>query len=143
MKRFTRSVLGVTLLEIMLVLAIAAMIIVMSVRYYQSATISNQVNMAMGEIQAITAGMDNLAIGSGSYVTNYTSLGSAIGSNNMISPTNGTNTVTSTIPTTYVVTMPLNDAICVSVKTKLAASIKMTVPACSGGTLTYTYDNTK
>ncbi len=41
MKRTFKSILGVTLLEIMLVMAIAAMVIVMSIRYYQSAA-SNQ-----------------------------------------------------------------------------------------------------
>jgi Tfp pilus assembly protein PilE len=41
MKRTFKSMLGVTLLEIMLVMAIAAMVIVMSIRYYQSAS-SNQ-----------------------------------------------------------------------------------------------------
>ncbi len=42
MKRL--SVLGVTLLEIMLVLAIAAMVVVMSIRYYQAARASQQAN---------------------------------------------------------------------------------------------------
>jgi type II secretory pathway pseudopilin PulG len=67
MKRFYKSVLGVTLLEIMLVLAIAAMIIVMSVRYYQSASSSQQANALLEQIQAITAAADGLAQASGSY----------------------------------------------------------------------------
>ena len=41
MKRTFKSTVGVTLLEIMLVLAIAAMVIVMSIRYYSQAS-SNQ-----------------------------------------------------------------------------------------------------
>lgn len=67
MKRFYKSMLGVTLLEIMLVLAIAAMIIVMSVRYYQSASSSQQANALLEQLQAITAAADGLAQASGSY----------------------------------------------------------------------------
>lgn len=63
-----RSMLGVTLLEIMLVLAIAGMIIVMSVRYYQSATTSSQANDMLQRIQAIIAAEESIAQASGSYV---------------------------------------------------------------------------
>jgi type II secretory pathway pseudopilin PulG len=66
-KRFFRVIGGVTLLEVMLVLAIAAMIIVMSVRYYQSATSSQQANAILGQLQAIVAGADSLAQATGSY----------------------------------------------------------------------------
>lgn len=65
MKRFLKSNLGVTLLEIMLVLAIAAMVIVMSVRYYQSAQASSQSNAFVKQLQAVTSVAENLAIGSG------------------------------------------------------------------------------
>jgi type II secretory pathway component PulJ len=47
MKKQARSILGVTLLEIMLVLAVAAMIIIMSVRYYESANSSQQANATL------------------------------------------------------------------------------------------------
>lgn len=67
MKRMTKSVLGVTLLEIMLVLAIAAMIIVMSVRYYQSAQASSQANAFVSQVQAIASAAENLAQGAGTY----------------------------------------------------------------------------
>lgn len=67
MKRFAKSTLGVTLLEIMLVLAIAAMIIVMSVRYYQSASASQQANAVLQQVQGITAAADGLAQATGSY----------------------------------------------------------------------------
>lgn len=63
---------GVTLLEVMLVLAVAAMIIVMSVRYYQSATNSAQVNDTMQLIQGITAAEDGLAQNTGSYSSGST-----------------------------------------------------------------------
>src|SRR3990167_10460321 len=63
------SMIGVTLLEILLVLAIAAMIIVMSVRYYQGATSSQQVNAFLQQVQGIAAAADNLAIATGTYST--------------------------------------------------------------------------
>ncbi len=67
MKRFFKSMQGVTLLEIMLVLAIAAMIIVMSVRYYQSAQASSQANAFVSQVQAIASAAENLAQGTGAY----------------------------------------------------------------------------
>lgn len=69
MNRTTKSLLGVTLLEIMLVLAIAAMVIVMSVRYYQTATASSRVNDVSEQVQAIVAAADGLSQGSGSYAS--------------------------------------------------------------------------
>lgn len=53
MKRPFKTVLGVTLLEIMLVLAIAAMIVVMSIRYYQSASLNQKVASTMDNITGI------------------------------------------------------------------------------------------
>lgn len=66
MKRI-KSIYGVTLLEVLLVLAIAAMIIVMSIRYYQSASASRQATEALQKIQGIVAAADALAQASGSY----------------------------------------------------------------------------
>jgi type II secretory pathway pseudopilin PulG len=67
MKKLVKSMIGVTLLEIMLVLAIAAMVIVMSVRYYQSASASQQANAVLEQIQAVVAAADSLAQATGSY----------------------------------------------------------------------------
>src|SRR6478735_750227 len=69
MRKNVKSILGVTLLEIMLVLAIAAMIIVMSVRYYQSASASQQANSILQAIQAITATADGIAQATGTYAS--------------------------------------------------------------------------
>lgn len=62
-----QTIFGVTLLEILLVLAIAAMVLVMSVRYYQSASQSQQVNTLLQMLQGITAAAESLSVGSGSY----------------------------------------------------------------------------
>ena len=67
MKKFVKTMLGVTLLEIMLVLAIAAMIIVMSIRYYQSASSGQQANAVLEQVQAIVAAADSLAQATGAY----------------------------------------------------------------------------
>src|SRR5579883_2586075 len=69
MKKFAKRMVGVTLLEIMLVLAIAAMIIVMSVRYYQSANQNSQANTFVEQVGAVSAGVENLVQGTGNYST--------------------------------------------------------------------------
>lgn len=143
MNRSAKSVLGVTLLEIMLVLAIAAMVIVMSIRYYQSATTSQQANTTMQQIQAIAATMDNLGIGAGSYAgITSTDITNVAGATALTSVTNQTITVTPAT-STYTVSIPLNAGICASVRAKLAANTKISSSSCSGGTLSYTYDNTR
>lgn len=148
MKRIIKSVLGVTLLEVMLVLAIAAMVIVMSIRYYQSSTSSQETNAAMEDIQAIASAMDNISNGGAGSYTSITAstLAAVVGSSNMMSPTNQSIVLGTTTATTYSVTIPLNDTICTSVSAKLAAIPQInsaaTAPACSNGTLTYMYDTT-
>lgn len=72
MKHISRM-LGVTLLEIMLVLAIAAMIIVMSIRYYQSASMGQKVNTAINTITGIVAAGENYLNANGSYTGMTTS----------------------------------------------------------------------
>lgn len=67
MKQSRKSILGVTLLEIMLVLAIAAMVIVMSIRYYQTATSGEQANSTLEQLQAVQVAADELAQAGGSY----------------------------------------------------------------------------
>ena len=143
MKKFTKSILGVTLLEIMLVLAVAAMVIVMSIRYYQSATTSQQANMAMSQIQAITSAADNLAIGTGSYTAvTQAAITKLLGT--LTSPTGAAVTVSDGAATSYTVTMPLTEGSCASVLAKLAAVPKIDSPSCdSSNNLIYTYNSTK
>ena len=120
---YLTRLLGVTLLEIMLVLAIAAMIIVMSVRYYQSATAGQQANATLEQIQAIIASADSLMQASGSYsgVTSATlasllpppGLKTAWGTDIKITPTAAKLTITFG-------NMPAN--ICPLISTKLLAN---------------------
>lgn len=67
MKRSFKSMLGVTLLEIMLVLAIAAMVIVMSIRYYQSASTNQKINAAVNTVVAIVAAGENYLSANGGF----------------------------------------------------------------------------
>lgn len=156
MKRSTKSMLGVTLLEIMLVLAIAAMIIVMSVRYYQSAQANQQANAVLSEIQAITASADALAQGTGSYagLTTDTVIpmlpSSVIHGGTINTPWGGTITVTGKSSNTYEVSLTAMPAsVCSSLKAQLQANSKftgVTNNTCTAGanaTFTYGYDSQK
>jgi type II secretory pathway pseudopilin PulG len=106
MKKSLKTMLGVTLLEIMLVLAIAAMVIVMSIRYYQSANASQQVNAAASMMTAIVAAADGLAQATGSYAAGGVTTAT-------ITPLlpNGSNTLpwggTATIETATATTVPV------------------------------------
>jgi type II secretory pathway pseudopilin PulG len=95
MKKVFKSTLGVTLLEVMLVLAIAAMIIVMSIRYYQSANSGQQASSVIAQITAIAASADSLSLGAGSYTNVTTSSVSPIIANGLTTPWNSDITVVS------------------------------------------------
>lgn len=146
MKRTYKSMLGVTLLEIMLVLAIASMVIVMSIRYYNSATASQNANAVMEQIQAIAAASDSLAQGSGGYSAaglNNSVLAPLLPTNGLVTPWNQTLTVASSGPTTYTVSIPATPAsVCAILTTKLKLNPRFTVTsgACvQGNPFTYTY----
>jgi type II secretory pathway pseudopilin PulG len=138
MKRSIKSILGVTLLEIMLVLAIAAMIIVMSVRYYQTASTAEDVNAALEQIQAISVGIDSLVQGAGTYAsaigTNSSGLNSILPANWWITPWGATMTVTATA-SGYTITignMPTAE-ICKLFSAKLKSNSRYSVPTCTAG----------
>lgn len=142
MKRVMKTMAGVTLLEIMLVLAIAAMIVVMSIRYYQSATSNQQANTALSQVQAVMSAMDNLGMAAGYDNADTEKLTAIVGETNMKTPTGGTIALGSTTATTYAITVPLNTTVCPNVAAKLQANPKITAE-CSGGTLNFEYDATK
>ncbi|HEX4046143.1 MAG TPA: hypothetical protein VHZ76_10820 [Gammaproteobacteria bacterium] len=112
---------GVTLLEVLLVLAIAAMIIVMSVRYYQSASTSQQANTVLAQIQSITAAMDSLAQAGASYSNIFDStIAPLLPANGLRPPWGGTPITVSGKGGKFTVTIPLMPAgVCSIVKTYL------------------------
>jgi len=59
MKKMFKSILGVTLLEILLVLVIASLVLVMSIRYYQTASQSSKVNVGMETLSGIIGAVDS------------------------------------------------------------------------------------
>jgi Tfp pilus assembly protein PilE len=58
MKKSLKTMLGVTLLEIMLVLAIAGIIIAMSVRYYYQASTNQKITAAVAGITAMVSAVE-------------------------------------------------------------------------------------
>lgn len=144
MKRFSHSMQGVTLLEIMLVLAVAAMIIVMSVRYYQSANASSQANQVLQKIQAITASADSLAQGTGTYTdvddTKIKALLSNVGG--LTVPWGPASIGVAGGTTSYTVTIPgPPEAVCGLIWGRLQGDthFKVTTACTAGGDLVYTY----
>jgi type II secretory pathway pseudopilin PulG len=144
MKRHIKNIAGVTLLEIMLVLAVASMVIVMSIRYYQNAQNSENTNIILEEIQNIGAAADNLAQGASTYsAASQASVTAIAGSTNMVTPYAGTITITGAT-TSYSVTVPnIPNGVCTSLAAKLAANSKFSTHSCTGSgastSLVYTY----
>lgn len=147
MRRTQKSIAGVTLLEIMLVLAVAALIIVMSIRYYQSATASQQANTAMNQIQAITAAADNLSVGTGSYTdtVSESSVKSLMPNNSMTTPWNTDITVAADSATSYTVTFStVPTAVCPLLTAKLKGQAHFSdISTCTStaADVSYTYNS--
>lgn len=151
-KRNTKAMQGVTLLEIMLVLAIAAMVIVMSIRYYGAATASQQANATIEQIQAITAAADSVGQNAGGYTSSNlttSTITALLPANGMATAwVGGSITVAYTSATTYTVTINKTPAgVCQIVRTKLSSNSRYTnLATCAAtGTTTfsYIYDATK
>jgi Tfp pilus assembly protein PilE len=139
MKRI--KLLGVTLLEVMLVLAVASVIILMSVRFYKSATDSSQVNSYMQSVQAITAAADGLAQNSGSYAAaSNTAIIAIVGSKAMVAPWGATIAVApaGTTGITITPTPTGGTSVCKQVETKLQTNPKYSGTGC---VVTYTATN--
>lgn len=134
MKRTMKSIFGVTLLEIMLVLAIAAMVIVMSVRYYQTATASENVNSVMEQVQAISAAADGLAQGSGSYAApgvTSNNISPLLPANGLTMPWGTTISFGAPTSTSYLVTLNgVPPSECGLLQSKFAANTHYSAGAC-------------
>lgn len=161
MKNLQQKTLGASLLEVMLVLVIAALILLLSIRYYQNAQQSTTVTYVMAKINAITSAMDQLTAGA---TNGYLELADAATANLALKNVLGTTllktdwgTTTSTIvidsatamtANTYTVKIPaMPPSICYAIRTKLAGIPKfLSISSCSNNAavdFTYTYDNSK
>jgi type II secretory pathway pseudopilin PulG len=143
MKRL-RHIAGVTLLEIMLVLAIAAMIIVMSIRYYQSATAGAQTNAVLSQIQGIIAASDQLAQATGTYTgIDDTKLKPLLPNNTFNTPWGTTMTYTGSA-SSFVISVPgVPAGVCPLLKARLELNnhIKATTGTCGNAPvdMSFTY----
>jgi len=146
--RSQRTMLGVTLLEIMLVLAVAALILVMSIKYYRTATASKQANDSLSMIQAIVSMADSVAMASGSYSTGglTTTAVQAMLPNNGVVPWSTDQVTVAASAASYNVTLPAMPAdVCPLVYSKLAGDPHYTpISPCtsSAANFTYTYNHT-
>ena len=129
-----RSMLGVTLLEIMLVLAIAGMIIVMSVRYYQSATSASQANSVVQQVQAIIAAEETIVSTSGTYAASTdVNLTNMLPQNGLVLPWGGNITVTG--GTSVTIGLPgISDSVCSNVQAKLLTNSRISGTCAAGFT---------
>ena len=143
----SRSSYGATLLEVMLVLAVAAMVIVMSIRYYRNATNAQNVNLIMSQIQAITAAADAYVQGqAGDYsALANSSISDIVGDDGLTTAYGTAITVAGTGNTTYTVSFAgMPKAVCSSLAAQIIANSKIAITsACSAsGAMTYTYTST-
>jgi len=136
MKRHFKSILGVTLLEIMLVLAVAAMVVVMSIKYYQAANSSSEALATTEQIQGITAAADGLAQ-SGSSYSNATSgnLATVLGPSALKTPWGAKASITASSTSIVITIANTPPAVCAQVSAKFAANTHFSVStaACSSG----------
>jgi len=146
MKKFIKVIFGVTLLEVMLVLAVAAMIIVMSVRYYQSANASQQATSVYQQLQALAASADGISQGGGSYSTvSSATIGPLLANvGGLKTPWGTTIVIGSPSQTGYSITVPgTPPAVCGLLQGRLQSDPHINITAACSGTgntsLSYTY----
>jgi type II secretory pathway pseudopilin PulG len=132
MKRSFKSMLGVTLLEIMLVLAIAAMVIVMSIRYYQSASTNQKINAAVNSITGIVAAGENYLSANGTFSGLNSSMVAPYlpGGKMPNSPWGGPMSISSAATVDYTIKIPNVPAAgggCEQIKSLLSGNTKLSV----------------
>lgn len=114
--------LGITLIETLLVLGIAALIIVMSVRYYQSTVYSEQAVAFTTMAQAIAAAQNSLSQGTGTYTSSNSSLSSILPAGGMEQPWGGQVKVVKVKPGTFTIqTTGMDRGVCAIVIKQLMA----------------------
>jgi Tfp pilus assembly major pilin PilA len=138
MKKSSRTLLGVTLLEIMLVLAIAAMVIVMSIRYYQSASNNQKVASLLNSITGIVAAGEGLLGTTGSLGTANAGLQAYLpGAAMPSSPWGGPISITNQAANTYTINVPsVPGSVCTQIIGLLSNNNKLGAPGSCPGTMT-------
>lgn len=146
MKRHIKSIAGVTLLEIMLVLSVAALIIVMSIRYYKTSIDNENINVILEDVTAVTAAADSIAA-SGNTYANVTTAGvtGILGSYNSSTPYGGSFVIASVSASGYTGTLgSLPPFVCGALAAKMAGMPHFSAgaPSCATTILTWTYNIT-
>jgi len=138
-----KSVMGVTLLEIMLVLAVAAMVIVMSIKYYKSASEAQNVNALVEAVHGIIGAADTYAQSSGSGYAGLTAtnITNVAGSNALNNPFGAPLTLGAATATTYTIGISgMPTTACAQFILKVQTNSKITI-ATPCTTLTYNSQN--
>lgn len=132
---------GVTLLEILLVLSISASILVMSVRYYGSATASLQANTALQQVQLITATVDNQTAGVSYAAMNVDMVKAMLPKASLTTPWGANVTITPVSSTTYEVVLgDTPSQVCPLLQSKLVANNHYQVSStCGSKAADFTY----
>jgi type II secretory pathway pseudopilin PulG len=115
---------GITLLEVMLVLGVAALIIVLSIIYYNSAIANNEANSALEMGQAVISSADTFAAGPGGLAAaTQANIQATLPNNSLNLPWNKqmtiTNITSSSITINYA-SVPV--AVCSALQARLSAS---------------------
>lgn len=132
MKKLLQSMVGVTLLEIMLVLAIAAMVIVMSIRYYQSASNNQKIAAGLNSIMGIIAAGESVLGAKGSLATVAVDALPYLPNNTLPnSPWGSPMQVANAQATSYDIEMNLPDIVCPAFQSLIQQNAKLTA-RCAG-----------
>jgi type II secretory pathway pseudopilin PulG len=140
---------GIGLLELMLALAIIAVLLIMATRYYQSTSQAQKVNQAAQDIQAIIAAVANFRAGDPNGTFAITDLSGFLPSTWASPPATDnpwggsyTAAAVASLPTQVAITvtgMPNTACDALAALTKVNA---VAPPACASGTMTGTYGTT-
>ncbi len=136
MKKSPRLMLGVTLLEIMLVLAIAAMVIVMSIRYYQSASNNQKIAAGLNAVTSIIAAGESVLGAKGSLTTIATDALPYLPNNEVPnSPWGGPMKIEDALATSYSISMTIPSLVCPSFLSLVKQNSKLSTSSCDGNTV--------
>ena len=134
---------GFTLLEVLLVLVIAAMIILVSVRYYQSASSTQNANTMIQQVQAIMSAIDAISGSTATGSVTQSSIKDFLGPDSLSSPYGSVTITGSSTGSGYAIAYPSNisSPVCTLVKNQLKSNVKITIlpTTCSGQPMTFTY----
>ena len=133
---------GATLLEVMLVLAVAAMVLVMSIRYYRNATNSQNANLIIQQINTMIATAEALAQSAGGSFASLSAASITAVTGVTTTPYNTVYTVSSATPTGYIIgtgVLPLQ--VCTLVASEIGNTNLKITASCSGNAVSVTYNS--